>query len=94
MNVSVAAILPARYELRDGRTVEVEPAQACPELLTAEEAARYLRLDTIGVKDPGATLERYRAMGVLRGTQISRRILYRRVELDRFLEKQTDQNPR
>ena len=71
------------------------PPEPCPELLTEEEAIRYLRLDTIkGLKNPGETLERYRAQGVLRGTQVSRKIFYRRAELDRFLERQTDQNPR
>lgn len=87
-------VLPARYERRDGQLVVVEPAQPCPELLTEEEAARYLRLDTMDLKDPGETLERYRALGLLRGTQISRRVFYRRVELDLFLERQTQANPR
>jgi hypothetical protein len=86
--------LPARYELRDEALVEVEPARPCPELLIEAEAVRYLRLDTSGVKHPGQTLERYRAMGLLRGTQVGRLVLYRRVELERFLERQTDANPR
>jgi hypothetical protein len=66
-----------------------------PELLTEEEAIRYLRLDTIGgLRNPKETLARYRAMGMLRGTQVSKRIFYRRVELERFLERLTDENPR
>ena len=71
-----------------------DPAQLCPELLTEEEAIRYLRLDVDGPKNPEATLRRYRDMGLLRGTQVGRRVRYRRVELDRFLEQQTktDQN--
>lgn len=88
------AILPARYEQRDGQLVEVAPAQACPELLTPDEAARYLRLDVAGVKDVVSTLDRYRAMGLLRGTQVSRRVLYRRVELEKFLDRLTSENPR
>ena len=66
----------------------------CPELLTEEEAIRYLRLDTIRIKNPGETLTRYRDEGLLRGTQVSKRIFYRRTELDRLLERLTDNNPR
>jgi hypothetical protein len=70
------------------------PLQLCPELLTEEEAIRYLRLDTIKIDDPKGTLRRYREQGVLRGTQVSKRIFYRRLELDRLLEKLTEENPR
>lgn len=71
------------------------PPLPCPELLTEEEAIRYLRLDTIvGLRNPGETLARYRANGMLRGTQVSKRIFYRRVELDRFLDRLTAENPR
>ena len=88
------AILPGRYEERDGQWVELEPPRPCPELLTEAEASRYLRLDVTGVKNPGQTLERYRAMNLLRATQVGRMIFYRRIELDRFLDRQTDANPR
>lgn len=71
------------------------PSIAWPELLTEAEAVRYLRLDTIrGLRNPGETLARYRAMGLLRGTQVSKSVFYRRVELDRFLERLTNENPR
>ena len=70
------------------------PPTPCPELLTEEEAIRYLRLDTVNIKRPADTLYRYRGQGLLRGTQISRRIFYRREELDRLLEKLTNGNPR
>ena len=66
----------------------------CPTLLTEQEAIQYLRLDTVGISDPGATLRRYREQGLLRATQISKRLFYRRLELDRFIEKQTERNPR
>ena len=69
--------------------------QPCPELLTDEEAIRYLRLDTIdGLKNPKESLARYRASGMLRGTQVSKRVFYRRIELDRFLDRLTIENPR
>jgi hypothetical protein len=70
------------------------PAQPCPELLTEAEAIRYLRLDTINIANPSETLRRYRDQGMLRGTQVSKRVMYRRVELDRFLERLTENNPR
>ena len=71
-----------------------DPAQPCPELLTEDEAIRYLRLDTINIGNPSETLRRYRELGMLRGTQVSKRVMYLRVELDRFLERLTEQNPR
>ena len=71
-----------------------DPPQPCPELLTENEAIRYLRLDTIDIKNPSGTLLRYREQGLLRATQVSKRVFYKRTELDRFLERITDQNPR
>ncbi len=62
----------------------------CPELLTEAEAIRYLRLDTVAIGDPTETLRRYRERRLLRATQVSRRLFYRRIELDRFLERQTE----
>lgn len=70
------------------------PSQVCPELLTEAEAIRYLRLDTINIRNPGDSLRRYREMGVLRGTQVSKGVLYRRIELDAFLARRTEENPR
>ena len=65
------------------------------ELLTEDEAIRYLRLDTInGLKNPRETLARYRARGFLKGTQVSKSVFYRRIELDRFLDRLTLENPR
>ena len=66
----------------------------CPELLTEYEAIRYLRLDTIKIKNPTATLRRYRDAGMLRAVQISKKIFYKRTELERFIEKLMEQNPR
>lgn len=63
-------------------------------MLTEEEAVRYLRLDMIDIKDPAETLRRYRAEGKLRGTQLGKCVRYRRVELERFLDRITDENPR
>jgi len=63
------------------------PPAPCPELLTEEEAVRYLRLD--GERNARRTLKYYREKGLLRGTAVGRHLRYRRVELDRFLEHQT-----
>ena len=82
-------------QLHVGPVLPGVPPQPCPELLTEDEAIRYLRLDTItGLRNPSETLARYRAQGMLRGTQVSKRVFYRRVELDRFLERVTAENPR
>jgi hypothetical protein len=70
------------------------PGDPCPDLLTEDEAIRYLRLDTIGIKNPAETLQRYRSMGKLRGTQISKSVFYQVKELDDFIAKLTDENPR
>ena len=77
-----------------GPALPGNPPQPCPELLTADEAIRYLRLDTVGIAKPSATLRRYRERRLLRGTQISKRIFYRRAELDRFIERVTEGNSR
>jgi hypothetical protein len=67
---------------------------SCPELLTEYEAIRHLRMDTIKIKNPTATLRRYRDAGILRAVQISKKIFYKRTELERFIEKLMEQNPR
>ena len=66
----------------------------CPELLTEDEAIRFLRLDSVGIEDPSGTLRYYRRKGLLRGTQVGKCIRYRRVELESFLARITEENPR
>ncbi len=66
----------------------------CPYLLTEAEAIRYLRLDTIGIANPDDTLRRYRDMGLLRATQVSKKLFYLRRELDLFLARITERNAR
>lgn len=65
----------------------------CPELLTEEEATRFLRLDSIEVESAN-TLKYYRQKGFLRATQVGKCIRYRRVELEKLLDKLTENNPR
>jgi hypothetical protein len=66
----------------------------CPEVLTEEEAIRFLRLDEINTEDSGNTLRYYRKKGLLRATQVGKCIRYRRIELEKLLEKLTETNPR
>ena len=70
------------------------PPTPCPEVLTEEEAIRYLRVDETSVKDPSRTLRYYRDKGWLRATQVGRKVRYRRVELDQLLDRLTEENPR
>lgn len=66
----------------------------CPELLTEDEAVRYLRLDSTGVRDPRQSLRYYRERGLLKATRVGRCLRYRRIELDRLLERLTEaRNP-
>lgn len=61
----------------------------CPELLTEDEAIRYLRLDIDGPTKPENTLRYYREKKKLKGTRIGKRVLYTRKALDEFLGKMT-----
>ncbi len=70
------------------------PPTLCPELLTEDEAIRYLRLDLIDVEEPSNTLRYYRKQGLLRATQVGKCVRYRRIELDRLLDNLTESNPR
>lgn len=71
-----------------------DPPVPCPELLTEEEAIRYLRLDLIDIEEPASTLRYYRTRGLLRATQVGKCVRYRRIELDRLLDNLTESNPR
>ena len=63
------------------------------ELLLPVEAAQYLRLDETGTHSPRSairTLNYWRDHGDLRATKFARSVWFRRVELDRFLERKTE----
>ena len=66
----------------------------CPELLTENEAIRFLRLDGIDIDDPANTLRYYRKKGLLQATQVGKCIRYRRIELEKLLDRLTEANPR
>ena len=61
-----------------------------PDLLTEEEAIKFLRLDVDGPKDPQTTLEYYRSEDRLRATRVGKKLRYLKSELLNFLEYQTD----
>ena len=89
MSILMGKILKDETGKRIGR----EASEPCPDVLTCEEAARYLRLDETEIKNPDDTLRRYRDMGLLKGTQIGKAVRYRRCELERFLDRQTEATP-
>jgi len=66
----------------------------CPELLTENEEIRFLRLDGIDTDNPANTLRYYRKKGFLQATQVGKCIRYRRVELEKLLDRLTEVNPR
>lgn len=68
--------------------------QPCPEVLTEQEAVAYLRLNLVNTQDPAGALRYYRQRGLLKGTQIGKSVRYRRVELEKFLDRITESNPR
>lgn len=62
-----------------------KPPRPCPEVLTADEAILYLRLDTSHGKDKKKALLRYRELGLLRGVRIGGRVHYRIEDLRDFV---------
>ena len=52
------------------------PPEPCPELLTAAEAVRYLRLDVEGPKNPVDTLRYFREKGLLTGVRVGRHMRF------------------
>ena len=87
----------ARTGEHNGRHVErVWPSRpdAFGDLLLPVEAAQYLRLDETGTHTPQSairTLNYWRDRGELKATKYARRIWFRRSELDRFLERKTEE---
>jgi len=61
----------------------------CPVVLTEEELIRYIRLDTLGIKNPHNTLRYYRNRGLLKATKISNHNIYTRETADQFLREMT-----
>ena len=62
----------------------------CPELLTEDEAIRYLRLDVDSSTDAHKTLKYYRDKGELIAIKVGRKNRYRRQDLDDFLAQKSE----
>lgn len=60
-----------------------------PDLLTDQEAIKFLRLDELDNKQPETTLAYYRSEGLLRGTKVGKRVRYLKSELLNFLNLKT-----
>jgi len=65
-----------------------------PELMTEEEAIRFLRLDTDGPANPCSTLKYYRDEGLLRATRVGKKNRYLKAELLKFLSLMTERTNR
>lgn len=65
-----------------------------PDLLTRDEAIRYLRIDTQKTRFPEDTLRRYRNECGLKAVQVGKQVLFPKRELQRFIELQMERNPR
>jgi len=61
-----------------------------PDLLTTEEAIRYLRLDTDDLVNPEQTLRYYRNKRMLHPARIGRKNKYSKKELMRFIDEMTE----
>lgn len=61
----------------------------CPEVLTEDEAIRYLRIDKQKA-DAVKTLAYYRGQKLLKVTKIGKNLLYSRKALDEFIEVLTN----
>ena len=62
----------------------------CPELLTEQEAIRYLRLDVDGSGDVCRTMKYYRDGGKLIAIKVGQKNRYRRQDLDNFLANKSE----
>jgi len=64
--------------------------QPVPPVMTDAECIRYLRIDTLEVKNPKDTLSRLIELGHLRPTPISNRNFFTPEECDRCLRQRTE----
>ena len=60
-----------------------------PEVLTRDEAIRFLRLDEADLKNPAISLQYYRDKGDLKGIRIGKTIRYTKTDLLNFLRIQS-----
>ena len=72
-------------------TVYFSDGRPAPLVLTEEETTKLLRLEN-GPRKSKFTLQNYRQKGVLRGTQIGKKVRYSLEEIIMFLKRQTDES--
>ena len=65
-----------------------------PDLLTEDEAIKFLRLDENGPKNARNTLKYYRDEGLLHAVRVGKRYRYQRKELLEFLDRATERTNR
>lgn len=63
----------------------------CPDLLTEDEAIRYLRLDVDCSSEPERTLKYYRDKGELIAIKVGKKNRYRRQDLVDFLARKSEE---
>ncbi len=70
-----------------------ETPSTFPDLMTAEEAAMFLRLDQTGHTPESArrTMNYWRDRGELRATKYARHVWYLKEELETFLRRKTEE---
>ena len=80
-----------RNEILLTSTVYMPDGTPAPYVLTAQEAIKFLRIDTNGTKHPEATLEHYQQEGLLFPVTIGKCRKYPLPELLRFIERLSKQ---
>ncbi len=68
-----------------------EPPTPCPNILTMDEAIRYLRFDEVG--NPRNAIDRVRNSGQLQGYMQGKGVKFRRVDLDKYVTERMESNP-
>ena len=68
--------------------------QPVPSLMTEAEVIRFLRLDAEDGSDPIQTLARYRNTGQLVAIKVGRWNRYRRLDVEDFLARKSEQKQR
>lgn len=76
-------------EIVDGQR---QPPQPCPDLLTKQEAIRYLRMDDR--IDPAQSFDRFRRRHGLPAVAIGKQYLYRRQDLEQTIGRVVNERKR
>lgn len=69
-------------------------ATPCPDLLTEEEAARFLRLDETKTEDYVRSFHRIRKQGGIPAITHSHKLFFKLTDLIEYINNQQQENPR